>query len=464
MKELYLENVEITGWAAEGKAIAKIDDMVIFVTGVIPGDIVNMKVKRKKNYGEGRVTKIVCPSPISQKPFCSHFDDCGGCVSQRIPYDEQLKYKEQQVRDQLMRIGGMESPSVQPVCPSKKTMFYRNKLEFTFSKRRWLTASEAGNNNDIDTNALGFHVSGRFDKVLDIEKCWLQESPSNEIRTAAKAYALTKGYDFFDIKSKTGFLRNLIIRTSSTGELMVIVVFGCRNEEQQTDFMEMLKQRFDVTSLNYIVNTKGNDSIGDLDTVCYSGKPYIEEKMEDLVFRIGSKSFYQTNSEQAYTLYDTVRKYAGLTGGETVYDLYTGTGTIACFLARYAKKVIGLEYVPEAIDDAKINAAANKITNTLFYSGDIKNVLTMEFIQTNGSPDVIVLDPPRVGLHPSIPKILMEAAPEKIIYVSCNPATQARDIALLKDRYEFVECRPVDMFPQTHHVENVAFLRKFHTI
>jgi 23S rRNA (uracil1939-C5)-methyltransferase len=464
LKTLNLENIEITDWASGGKAIAKVGEMVIFVTDVIPGDIVNMRIKRKKNYAEGYVTEIVRPSPLSQEPFCSHFNDCGGCVSQRIPYSEQLKYKEQQVIDQLQRIGGLKSPLVRPILPSEKTTFYRNKLEFTFSKKRWLTASEIGNNNDLDTNALGFHISGRFDKVLDIEKCWLQDAPSNEIRTEAKKYALNKGYEFFDIKNKTGLLRNLIIRTSTTGELMVIVVFGCRNEDSQTDFMEMLKHRFDITSLNYVVNTKGNDSISDLDIICYSGKPYIEEKMEDLTFRIGPKSFYQTNSEQAYNLYNIVRKYAGLAGNETVYDLYTGTGTIANFLARNASKVIGIEYVPEAIEDAKTNSEVNKINNTLFYSGDIKEVLTMEFIQTNGAPDVIILDPPRAGLHPAIPKVLLEAAPATIIYVSCNPATQARDISLLAEQYELVECQPVDMFPQTPHVENIAFLRKFHII
>jgi 23S rRNA (uracil1939-C5)-methyltransferase len=464
MKVSNLENIEITGWAAGGKAIARVDDMVIFVEDAIPGDIANIRVVRKKNYAEGRVIKIVRPSPISQEPFCAHFNDCGGCVSQRIPYSEQLKFKEQQIRDQLERIGGIKSPLVRTVLPSEKTVFYRNKLEFTFSQKRWLTAAEAGNNRDIDTNALGFHISGRFDKVLDIEKCWLQESPSNEIRTKAKTFALSKGYDFFDIKNKTGFLRNLIIRTATTGELMVTVVFGRHDEEKQTDFMEMLKQSFDITSLNGVVNTKGNDNINDLDIVCYSGKPYIEEKMEDLIFRIGPKSFYQTNSEQAYNLYSIVRKYAGLTGVETVYDLYTGTGTIAIFLAGHSKKVIGIEYVPEAIEDAKVNSAVNKTGNTLFYAGDIKDVLTKDFIRDNGAPDVVILDPPRAGLHPSIPKVLSEAAPEKIIYVSCNPATQARDIAMLADQYEFVECQPVDMFPQTYHVENISFLRKFHVL
>jgi 23S rRNA (uracil1939-C5)-methyltransferase len=462
MKMSNLENVEITGWAAGGKAIAKVDSMIVFVEDAIPGDIVNLRIARKKNYAEGYVTAIVHPSPNSLQPFCSHFNDCGGCVTQRIPYGEQLKYKEQQVQDQMERIAGINSPLVKPVLPSAKTIFYRNKLEFTFSRKRWLTAAEIEHSHNINSNALGFHISGRFDKVLDIEKCWLQKSPSNEIRLHAKAYALSKGYDFFDIKNKTGLLRNLIIRTSTTNQLMTTVVFGCSDKEKQMDFMEALKQRFDITSLNYVVNTKGNDSINDLDVICYSGKPYIEEKMEHLIFRIGPKSFYQTNSEQACNLYGIVRKYAGLQGHETVYDLYTGTGTIAIFLAERSKKVIGIEYVPEAIEDAKINATINRIDNTSFYSGDIKDVLNKKFVHDNGTPDVVILDPPRAGLHPSIPKILMEIAPEKIIYVSCNPATQARDIAILADRYVFEECQPVDMFPQTHHVENIAFLRKIH--
>jgi 23S rRNA (uracil1939-C5)-methyltransferase len=458
-----LDNVELTGWAS-GRAVTRIGDMVIFVDNAIPGDIVNMRIVRKKNYAEGYVTEIVRPSPMSQEPFCSHFNDCGGCVSQRIPYSEQLKYKEQQVIDQLQRIGGIKFPMVNDILPSEKTTFYRNKLEFTFSNKRWLTAAEKGNDFNIETNALGFHVSGRFDKVLDIEKCWLQKSPSNEIRLQSKSYALSNGYDFFDIRNKTGLMRNLIIRTSTTGELMVTAVFGSDNEKSRTDFMEMLKQRFDITSLNYVINTKANDSIDDLNVICYSGKPYIEEKMENLVFRIGPKSFYQTNSEQAYKLYSVVRKYAALEGVETVYDLYTGTGTIAIFLAAHAKKVVGIEYIPEAIEDAKVNSTVNGTNNTLFYSGDMKDVLNMEFIQANGVPDIVILDPPRAGLHPSIPKILMEAAPEKIIYVSCNPATQARDVAMLSEKYEFVECQPVDMFPHTIHVENIVVLRKIHII
>ena len=463
MKQTELYNMEITDWAAEGKAITKSGEMVIFVKDVIPGDIVNMKVKRKKNYAEGFVTELVKPSPMSAVPFCKHFDDCGGCVCQRMPYSEQLKYKEKQVIDQLQRIGKISVPPVSGIIPSKNTEFYRNKLEFTFSCKRWLTKSEMSDEGEKDGNALGFHVAGRFDKVLDIENCSLQKSPSNEIRNKAKTYALSKGYSFFDVKNKTGLLRNLVIRTSSTGETMVIVVFAHNDESAVIDFMEMLKREFDIDSLNYTVNTKGNDSIHDLNVTSYAGKPYIEEKMEDLTFRIGPKSFYQTNSDQAHNLYRVVRDYAELKGDETVYDLYTGTGTIANFLARSARKVVGIEYVPEAVEDAKVNSALNKIDNTLFYSGDIKDIMTKTFIKHNGTPDTVVLDPPRAGLHPSIPETLMDAAPAKIIYVSCNPATQARDISMLASEYELVASQPVDMFPHTHHVENVALLRKIHT-
>lgn len=459
-KQIELENIEITDWAAEGKAIARVDDMIIFVKDVIPGDVVNMRVNRKKNYAEGYVTKIVKQSPVSLQPFCTHFNDCGGCVSQRMPYSEQLKYKEKQVRDQLERLGGFKSVLIKPILPSDKTTFYRNKLEFTFSEKRWLTSSEIGNTGDIEMNALGFHVSGRFDKVLDIDKCWLQASPSNEIRNQARKYALEKGYGFFDIKNKTGLLRNLIIRTTSTNEVMVIVVFGQNDEEKINDYLDMLKSKFDITSLQYTINTKGNDSIYDLDVICYSGKPYIEEKMEELSFRIGPKSFYQTNSEQAYNLYKQVREYAGLTGVETVYDLYTGTGTIANFIAKKAGKVIGVEYVPEAIEDAKLNSAINGINNTVFYAGDMKDVLTNDFINKNGKPDVVILDPPRAGLHPSIPEVLLNAQPDTIVYVSCNPATQARDMAMLSHMYHLIESQPVDMFPHTHHVENVSLLKR----
>jgi 23S rRNA (uracil1939-C5)-methyltransferase len=463
MKIIELENVEIVDFAAEGKAIAKDNGMVIFVDDAIPGDIVNLRIRRKKNYAEGTVTQIVKPSELSVQPFCRHFGDCGGCVSQRMPYSEQLKYKAKQVVDQFQRIGGVEMPVVKPILPSGKTIFYRNKLEFTFSNKRWLTKEEIGNEGALELNALGFHVSGRFDKVLDLERCMLQASPSNEIRNEAKRYALSHGYEFFDVKNKTGFLRNLIVRTSSTGETMLVVVFAYYDKNKIHDFLDNLNEKFAPTSLQYAINPKMNDNIGDLEVLCHAGKPFIEEKMENLTFRIGAKSFYQTNSEQAYVLYDCVRKYADFKGNETVYDLYTGTGTIACFVAANVGKVVGIEYVSEAIDDARANAALNGIENAVFYAGDIKDVMTNEFIATNGSPDVIILDPPRAGLHPSIPQKLMEIAPDKIIYVSCNPATQARDIALLSEKYYLVEMQPVDMFPHTAHVENIALLRKFHT-
>ena len=460
-KPLELENIEITDWT-ENKAIAKVNDLVIFVKDAIPGDIVNLRVNRKKNFAEGYISKMVSLSPMSVTPFCAHFDYCGGCVSQRMPYEEQLKYKEKQVKDQLQRIGRIEFPDINPIIASEKTTFYRNKLEFTFSKKRWLTKDEIDKETIDDPNALGFHISGCYDKVLDIEKCWLQASPSNEIRLEAKQYAIKKGYSFFDIKNKTGFLRNLIIRTSSTKEVMVIVVFGEHNEENQFDFLEMLKNKFDITSLQYTINTKGNDSIFNLEVICYSGKPFIEENME-LVFRIGPKSFYQTNSEQAYNLYKVVRNFCELSGNELVYDLYTGTGTIANFIAKQSKKVVGIEYIPEAISDAKINSTLNGIENTVFYSGDMKDILTSEFFEINGAPDIVILDPPRAGLHPSIPKVLMEASPNKIIYVSCNPATQARDIAMLYPMYKHIKSQPVDMFPHTPHVENVALLVKANT-
>lgn len=463
MKFIELENVEIVDFASEGKAIAKHDGMVVFVDEAIPGDIVNLRIRRKKNYGEGTITKLVKPSDLSVQPFCQHFGDCGGCVSQRMPYSEQLKYKAKQVIDQFQRIGGVEMPVVNAILPSKKTIFYRNKLEFTFSSKRWLTNEEIGNDGLLELNALGFHVSGRFDKVLDIERCMLQASPSNEIRNEAKRYALSNGYEFFDIKNKTGFLRNLIVRTSSMGETMLVVVFAYYDRVKINDFLDNLNGKFALASLQYAINPKANDNISDLEIFCHAGKPFIEEKMENLRFRIGAKSFYQTNSEQAQTLYGIVRKYADFKGDETVYDLYTGTGTIACFVAANVAKVVGIEYVPEAIDDARANAALNGIKNAVFYAGDIKDVMTNEFIDANGAPDVIILDPPRAGLHPSIPQKLMEIAPDRIIYVSCNPATQARDIALLSERYYLVETQPVDMFPHTAHVENVALLRKFHT-
>jgi 23S rRNA (uracil1939-C5)-methyltransferase len=463
-KNYRIENIEVTNWAADGNAIARDGELVIFVRDAIPGDIVDIDVRRRRNYGEGRIVRMLRQSPLSVAPFCEQFSDCAGCVMQRIPYAEQLRFKEQQVRDQLQRIGGIAAPVVHDIIAAGQTQFYRNKLEFTFSCKRWLTADEIGtegfDTDSVERRALGYHIAGRYDKILDIRKCWLQPQPSNEIRTAARQYGIDNDLSFFDLRSKTGLLRGIIIRTASTGETMVIMIFGDNDAEQIDAFMTMLNSRFDLASLNFVVNTKLNEMIQDLDIVNWAGKPYIEERMGDLVFRIGPKTFYQTNSVQAHTLYRTVAKYAALTGVETVYDLYTGAGTIACFLASAARRVVGIEFVPEAIDDARVNAAINGIDNAVFYAGDMKDTLNAAFIEQNGKPDVVVIDPPRAGMHPDVPEVLKLASPAKIVYVSCNPATQARDLALLRPEYQLVECQPVDMFPHTPHVENVALLTK----
>jgi 23S rRNA (uracil1939-C5)-methyltransferase len=459
-QRIVLENITVTDLAAEGKAIAKIDDMVIFFEGAIPGDVVDLLILRKKrNYAEAKLLRRVEEASDAQNPFCRHFGVCGGCCNQRLPYEKQLEYKRVQVREQLRRIGGFDEPDVKPVKPANKTEFYRNKLEFTFSNKRWLTDEEISEKEALDSNGLGFHVPGRFDKVINIEECSLQAEPSNSIRLAVRMFALQNRYEFFDIRSKSGFLRTLIIRTSSTGQTMAIQVFFYEDEPRRRALLDMLRLAFpEISSLYYVINNKGNDSIADLNPVCYHGMSYIEEKMDGLVFRIGPKSFYQTNSEQARTLYGLVREYAHLTGSEIVYDLYTGTGTIANFIASKAKKVVGVEYVPEAVADAKINSEINGISNTVFYAGDMKDILTDEFVAANGRPDTVILDPPRAGLHPSVIKALLEASPNRIVYVSCNPATQARDMAMLAPKYRLIESTPVDMFPHTHHIENVALL------
>ncbi len=447
--------------AAEGKAIGRYNDVVVFVPQVIPGDVVNIQVnKMRKNYMEGFVTKLVTPSPLRVEPFCEHFGVCGGCKWQHLPYDMQLHYKHKQVVDQLTRIGHLEMPEISPILGSAKVENYRNKLEYTFSSKRWITIEEVENNTDIEQpNALGFHIPGMFDKILAIENCHLQAEPSNAIRLAVRDYTLANGYEYFDIRNQNGLMRNLIIRTSTTGEVMVIVVFYYENEERRTPLMNHLKEQFpQITSLQYIVNTKGNDSITDQEVILFSGKDHIIEEMEGLKFKVGPKSFYQTNSEQAYELYKITRDFAGLTGNEVVYDLYTGTGTIANFVASKSKKVVGVEYVPEAIEDAKVNAEINGITNTTFYAGDMKDVLNDRFIDENGHPDVIILDPPRAGIHDDVAATILRAMPDRIVYVSCNPATQARDIALLAHAYEVKRVQPVDMFPHTHHVENVVLL------
>ncbi len=435
--------------------------MVIFTKLVMPGDIVDLQViKKKKRYQEAVVTKIHEYSKDRTQAFCHHFGICGGCKWQYLPYEKQLYYKQQQVEDQIRRIGKIDVPTILPILGSKKDTFYRNKLEFTFSNKRWLSSEEIESKEEItDLNALGFHIPGMFDKVINIYKCWLQPSPSNEIRNFIFEFARQNNLEFFDIKQKEGFLRTLLIRTSSTGETMIIVSFFKNEQSLIKNLMDALALKFpEITSLMYVINKKANDTITDQQIKLYYGREYIFEEMEGLKFKIGPKSFYQTNSEQAYQLYKVVRKFAELNGNEIVFDLYTGTGTIANFISGNAKKVIGIEYVEEAIEDAKENATINNINNTIFFSGDIKDVLNTEFISKHGKPDVIITDPPRAGMHSNVIKTLLEILPSKIVYVSCNPATQARDISLLSSDYKVVKIQPVDMFPHTHHVENVVLL------
>ena len=466
-KELpLLEKITIIDVAAEGKALAKVNDLVVFVPYVVPGDVVDLQVKRKKNhYAEAVAVKFHEYSPVRAVPFCQHYGICGGCKWQCLPYTEQIKYKQKQVTDNLTRIGKIELPEISPIMGSEKTEFYRNKLEFTFSNKRWLTEEEVKEDVKYDQmNAVGFHIPGAFDKVLAIEKCWLQDDISNQIRNAIRDYAYEHNYSFFNLRSQEGMLRNLMIRTSSTGELMVLL--QCKIvEESEMDLMKQLlafvAERFpQITSLLYVVNNKCNDTINDLEVMVFKGNDHIFEEMEGLRFKIGAKSFYQTNSGQAYNLYKVARNFARLTGNELVYDLYTGTGTIANFVSRQAKKVIGIEYVPEAIEDAKVNSAINGIDNTLFYAGDMKDILTQEFISQHGRPDVIITDPPRAGMHDDVINTILFAEPQRIVYVSCNPATQARDLSLLDAKYKVMAVQPVDMFPHTHHVENVVLLEK----
>lgn len=458
-----LESIEITDIAAEGKAIAKVDNMVVFVPYVVPGDVIDLQVTRKKNsYAEGKPIRFEKYSDIRTQAFCEHFGVCGGCKWQILPYAEQLKYKQKQVVDNLTRIGKIELPEIAPILGSEKTEFYRNKLEFTFSNKKWLTLEQISSNETFDNmNALGFHIPGMFDKVLDINKCWLQDDISNQIRNFIREYCFKNDISFFDLRNKGGMMRTLIIRTSTTGELMVIVVFYDDNEEQIKSVMNALADQFpQITSLLYIINQKANDTITDQEVLTWKGNDFIFEEMEELKFKIGPKSFYQTNSEQAYNLYKITRDFAGLTGRELVYDLYTGTGTIANFVAKQAKQVIGIEYVEDAIIDAKFNSENNNIQNTLFYAGDMKDVLTQDFINQHGKPDVIITDPPRAGMHDDVIEAILFADPERIVYVSCNPATQARDLSLLDSKYKVEKVQPVDMFPHTHHVENVVLLSK----
>ncbi len=459
-KELpVVENVEITGVAAEGKSIARVEDMVVFIPYGAPGDVVNIKLdKKKRSYAEAHIVDMVKPSPDRVTPACEHFGVCGGCKWQHIPYESQLRYKRDQVVDALTRIAKVEIPEVNPTLGSKETFCYRNKLEYTFSCKCWITFEDLRSGREIaDRNALGFHIPGAFDKVLDIKKCWLQDDLSNRIRLFVRQYALAKGYEFYDIKAQQGLMRTLMVRIASTGEVMLIVVFARPEQEKIDDLMGAIAAEFpEITSLLYVVNQKVNDTIADQEVITYCGRDYINEEMEGLQFRIGPKSFYQTNSLQAYELYKVARRMACLKPDDLVYDLYTGTGTIANFVARQVKKVVGIEYVPEAIADAKLNSEVNGIDNTIFFAGDMKDVLTDGFIEEHGRPDVMIIDPPRAGMHEDVVNVILNARPERIVYVSCNPATQARDLALMDSLYRVEEVQPVDMFPHTHHVENVV--------
>lgn len=460
--DLILENVKIEAVAAEGKSLAHVDGTVVFVEFAVPGDIVNVKVtKKKKNYMEGFILEIVKPSEDRLQPFCEHFGICGGCRWQPLPYDMQLKAKQQQVWDQLVRIGHLEIPDISPILPSDKTKYYRNKLEFTFSNKRWIYNNEDPDSlTDEERLGLGFHVGKFFDKVLDIKHCSLQPEPSNEIRLFIREYAVTHNLEFYNIRENTGFLRNIIIRNNQVGDVMLTVCFAYDDQDKIVPMLDAIAAGFpQIKSLHYVINEKLNDSISDLDCILYKGEDAIWETMGKLKFKIGPKSFYQTNSEQAYKLYSVAKEFAALTGNEVVYDLYTGTGTIAQFISDKASKVIGIEYVKEAIEDARINAEANGITNCTFFDGDMKDILTADFIKEHGKPEVMIIDPPRAGMHPDVVKVIMEAAPERIVYVSCNPASQARDLAMMSPMYEITAVQPVDMFPHTMHVENVCALK-----
>ena len=453
--------VTITDVAAEGKAIAKVDDMVIFTQYAVPGDVVDLQIfKKKKNYMEGRVIKFHSYSEKRCEAMCEHYGTCGGCKWQILPYDEQIRYKQKQVVDNLTRLGHIELPEVTPILGSEKTYFYRNKLEYTFSNRKWLTMEDMQKEHrPEELNGVGFHIPGMFDKVLDINKCWLQDDISNQIRNEIRSYAQANNLTFFDLRNQEGFLRTLMIRTTSTGELMVVMVFFYEDEAERVALLKHLADKFpQITSLLYVINSKCNDTITDQEIHCFKGAEAIYEEMEGLRFKIGPKSFYQTNSEQAYELYKVARNFAELTGDELVYDLSTGTGTIANFVSRKARQVIGIEYVPEAIEDAKVNSALNGIDNTLFFAGDMKDILTDRFIEEYGRPDVIITDPPRAAMHEAVINVILNAAPRRIVYVSCNPATQARDLQLLDVKYKVTAVQPVDMFPHTHHVENVVRL------
>lgn len=461
-----LENITITDYAAEGKALARVNELVVFVPFAVPGDVVDLQVRRKKHsYCEAEIIRFIKYSERRVKPFCQHFGICGGCKWQNIPYDEQLRMKQKQVYDQLTRIGKVNLPEFNQILGSVKTQGYRNKLEFGCSNRRWLTQDEIASGSDFtQMNAVGFHITGAFDKILPIEKCWLMDDLQNKIRNAIRDYAYEHDIVFYDIRKQCGLLRDIMVRNSDTGEWMVLIQFHYEKDEDEVIAKNLLQHIADgfpeITSLLYVNNQKGNDTFNDLNIEVFKGNDYIYETMDGLIFKVGAKSFYQTNTKQAYHLYSVVRDFANLTGNELVYDLYTGTGTIANFVSRYAKRVIGIEYVPEAIEDAKINSEINNISNTLFFAGDMKDILTESFISENGTPDIIITDPPRAGMHPDVVQTIIKTAPKRIVYVSCNPATQARDLSLLDNLYEVVAVQPVDMFPHTPHVENVVLLNR----
>ncbi len=456
-----LHDIEITDVAAEGNALARVDNLVVFIPYGAPGDVADIKLDRKKHsYAEGHIEKLTRPSEIRVEPRCEHFGICGGCRWQHLPYNFQIAAKQRQVKDALDRIAKVEYPEIMPILGSEHVYGYRNKMEYTFSNRSWLTFEQMRSGEDFpDRDAAGFHIPGAFDKVLDIRNCHLQDDLGNRIRLFVKQFCKKHGYEFYDIRNQHGFIRTLMIRIASTGEIMVVAVVGEDDKEKITDLMTSLKAQFpEITSLHYVVNLKVNDTIADQEVILFSGKPFIEEEMEGLRFRIAPKSFYQTNSRQAYNLYKVARDFAGLSGSELVYDLYTGTGTIANFVSSKASKVIGIEYVEDAIRDARINSQANGITNTEFYAGDMKDVLTDDFVSEHGRPDVIIVDPPRAGMHGDVVEVIKNARPNRIVYVSCNPATQARDLQLIDPLYRIDAVQPIDMFPHTHHVENVVKL------